>query len=210
MCLHEQGDKDSRSIRASPTQDLILRGAKPQNEDLRGGYSNHESNHESSKKILKMNRAALVNLCETSSTHVEAPDWLDGVVMTTRKGGLGFATREAILVARAIERSFFHKIEEVVSLDRSQGLFIRVSSIRSEVELGVSPPIESGGEIDYEVAMSRVAMSVAGSLVAMSGSRVAMSVAEKNTFCKEVKVVTSKAHDKEKSFSQEMTRTCPT
>uniref|UniRef100_A0A0D3BW23 No apical meristem-associated C-terminal domain-containing protein n=1 Tax=Brassica oleracea var. oleracea TaxID=109376 RepID=A0A0D3BW23_BRAOL len=33
---------------------------------------------------------------------------------------LGFATREAILVARAIERSFVHKIEEVVSLDRSQ------------------------------------------------------------------------------------------
>ncbi|KAG5414678.1 hypothetical protein IGI04_002245, partial [Brassica rapa subsp. trilocularis] len=58
------------------------------------------------------NRASLVNLCETSSTHVEPPDWLDGV--------LGFATREAILVARAIERSFVHKIEEGVSLDRSQ------------------------------------------------------------------------------------------
>ncbi|KAG5385055.1 hypothetical protein IGI04_036525, partial [Brassica rapa subsp. trilocularis] len=33
---------------------------------------------------------------------------------------LGFATREAILVATAIERSFVHKIEEGVSLDRSQ------------------------------------------------------------------------------------------
>ena len=37
-------------LRVSPTQDFILRGAKPQNEDLKIDYSNHESSRKSLKK----------------------------------------------------------------------------------------------------------------------------------------------------------------
>ena len=40
------------NCRASPTRDLILRGVKFQNEDLRVGYYNHEFLKESLKVYL--------------------------------------------------------------------------------------------------------------------------------------------------------------
>ena len=65
---------------------------------------------------------------------------------------------EAIFVATTIERSFFHQIDEGEFSDRlhrplksslfSVSFFVRVEKRRYEFELGVSPPIESGGEID--------------------------------------------------------------